>query len=58
MFSRQRLQRARALALGLVAASPLVAAGPCDIYSSGGTPCGKPSIDYFRSRYVVKVPDN
>ncbi|CCD46995.1 hypothetical protein ACHAPC_003263 [Botrytis cinerea] len=39
MFSRQRLQRARALALGLVVASPLVAAGPCDIYSSGGTPC-------------------
>ncbi|KAF7891760.1 hypothetical protein EAF00_008062 [Botryotinia globosa] len=39
MFSRQKLQRARALALGLVAASPLVAAGPCDIYSSGGTPC-------------------
>ncbi|TGO62088.1 hypothetical protein BCON_0022g00260 [Botryotinia convoluta] len=39
MFSRQRLQRARVLALGLVAASPLVAAGPCDIYSTGGTPC-------------------
>ncbi|KAF7890865.1 uncharacterized protein EAF01_010674 [Botrytis porri] len=39
MFSRQKIQRARALALGLVAASPLVAAGPCDIYSSGGTPC-------------------
>ncbi|KAF5870428.1 putative fungal alpha-l- protein [Botrytis fragariae] len=39
MFSRQRLQRARVLALGLVAASPLAAAGPCDIYSSGGTPC-------------------
>ena len=27
------------LALGLVATSLLVAAGPCDIYSSGGTPC-------------------
>ncbi|KAL7798951.1 glycoside hydrolase family 54 protein [Trichoderma afarasin] len=26
-------------ALGLVATSSLVAAGPCDIYSSGGTPC-------------------
>lgn len=29
----------RLLALGLVASSSLVAAGPCDIYSSGGTPC-------------------
>jgi hypothetical protein len=27
------------LALGLVIVGPLVAAGPCDIYSSGGTPC-------------------
>ncbi|KAK5625266.1 hypothetical protein RRF57_000982 [Xylaria bambusicola] len=27
------------LALGLVATGSLVAAGPCDIYSSGGTPC-------------------
>lgn len=27
------------LALGLIATSALVAAGPCDIYSSGGTPC-------------------
>ncbi|KAJ4377517.1 hypothetical protein N0V83_000342 [Neocucurbitaria cava] len=27
------------LALGLAATSSLVAAGPCDIYSSGGTPC-------------------
>ncbi|KAL7928305.1 glycoside hydrolase family 54 protein [Trichoderma chlorosporum] len=26
-------------ALGLVASSSLVTAGPCDIYSSGGTPC-------------------
>lgn len=39
MFSRPRLERACALALGLVATSPLVAAGPCDIYASGGTPC-------------------
>ncbi|KAI0886312.1 Arabinosidase B [Annulohypoxylon maeteangense] len=35
MFSRRSRQRA----LGLVASSTLVAAGPCDIYSSGGTPC-------------------
>ncbi|KAI1455505.1 Arabinosidase B [Annulohypoxylon moriforme] len=35
MFSRRSRQRA----LGLVASSSLVAAGPCDIYSSGGTPC-------------------
>ncbi|KAJ9132140.1 Alpha-L-arabinofuranosidase B domain protein [Coniochaeta hoffmannii] len=34
MFSRPILERA--WALGLVG---LVAAGPCDIYSSGGTPC-------------------
>jgi hypothetical protein len=27
------------LALGFVATGSLVAAGPCDIYSSGGTPC-------------------
>lgn len=27
------------VALGLAATSALVAAGPCDIYSSGGTPC-------------------
>ncbi|CAO2647460.1 Nn.00g083820.m01.CDS01 [Neocucurbitaria sp. VM-36] len=27
------------LALGLAATSSLVAAGPCDLYSSGGTPC-------------------
>ncbi|KFY79459.1 hypothetical protein V499_01588 [Pseudogymnoascus sp. VKM F-103] len=39
MFSNPRLERARALAFSLVAASSLVAAGPCDIYSSGGTPC-------------------
>ncbi|KAI1375293.1 Arabinosidase B [Hypoxylon crocopeplum] len=35
MFSRRSCQRV----LGLVASSSLVAAGPCDIYSSGGTPC-------------------
>ncbi|GAW17777.1 hypothetical protein ANO14919_072440 [Xylariales sp. No.14919] len=34
MFSR-----ARTLTLGLAATGSLVAAGPCDIYSSGGTPC-------------------
>jgi hypothetical protein len=33
MFSRLEL------ALGLVTTASLVAAGPCDIYSSGGTPC-------------------
>ncbi|GAB1199712.1 hypothetical protein APSETT444_009069 [Aspergillus pseudonomiae] len=31
--------RTCAVALGLVASVSLVAAGPCDIYSSGGTPC-------------------
>ena len=35
MFSRQSLE----FALGLVATGSLVAAGPCDIYASGGTPC-------------------
>ncbi|KAI6087601.1 Arabinosidase B [Hypoxylon rubiginosum] len=35
MFSRRNRQRA----LGLIASSSLVAAGPCDIFSSGGTPC-------------------
>ncbi|OBT61267.1 hypothetical protein VE03_09383 [Pseudogymnoascus sp. 23342-1-I1] len=39
MFSLPSLERARVLAFGLVAASSLVAAGPCDLYSSGGTPC-------------------
>ncbi|KAI0530013.1 Arabinosidase B [Xylaria digitata] len=29
----------RVLTLGIVATGSLVAAGPCDIYSSGGTPC-------------------
>ncbi|KAJ8063037.1 hypothetical protein OCU04_008281 [Sclerotinia nivalis] len=39
MFSRPRLQGARVFALGLIGTGSLVAAGPCDIYSSGGTPC-------------------
>ncbi|KAH8585833.1 glycoside hydrolase family 54 protein [Bisporella sp. PMI_857] len=39
MFSRSSLERARVLAVGLVATGSLVAAGPCDLYSSGGTPC-------------------
>ncbi|PQE05981.1 alpha-L-arabinofuranosidase B protein [Rutstroemia sp. NJR-2017a BBW] len=33
------LERARAVALGLVATASVVAAGPCDLYASGGTPC-------------------
>lgn len=36
MYPRTNLRRS---AFGLVATSALVAAGPCDIYSSGGTPC-------------------
>ena len=32
-------ERARTLALSLVATATLVAAGPCDIYASGNTPC-------------------
>jgi hypothetical protein len=39
MFSRASLERTCVLALGLVATGSLVAAGPCDLYSSGGTPC-------------------
>ena len=45
MLSRSSLNRACALALGVVAtgslvtAGPLAATGPCDLYSSGGTPC-------------------
>ncbi|GAP83380.1 putative fungal alpha-L-arabinofuranosidase [Rosellinia necatrix] len=39
LFPRQSIDRARAFALGLLATSSLVVAGPCDIYSSGGTPC-------------------
>ncbi|KAH6652360.1 Arabinosidase B [Truncatella angustata] len=37
MFSRPSLERASVLTLGFIAS--LVVAGPCDIYSSGGTPC-------------------
>ncbi|KAE8131060.1 Arabinosidase B [Aspergillus pseudotamarii] len=39
MSPGRSLERASAVALGLVASASLVAAGPCDIYSSGGTPC-------------------
>lgn len=39
MFSKPSHGRAGVLALALAALSPFVAAGPCDIYSSGGTPC-------------------
>jgi len=39
MFSRPRLERTCVLTLGLLATGSLVAAGPCDLYSSGGTPC-------------------
>lgn len=39
MSPRTGRRRSGLLALGLVAASPLAAAGPCDIYASGGTPC-------------------
>jgi hypothetical protein len=39
MFSRRSHQRACAIALGLVATSSRVAAGPCDLYASGQTPC-------------------
>ncbi|KAE8419494.1 Arabinosidase B [Aspergillus pseudocaelatus] len=39
MSPGRSLERAGAVALGLVASASLVAAGPCDIYSSGGTPC-------------------
>ncbi|QGA13602.1 hypothetical protein EYB26_001252 [Talaromyces marneffei] len=40
MFPRIKPERTSLFALGLIASSSLVAAtGPCDIYSSGGTPC-------------------
>ncbi|KAH8754920.1 Arabinosidase B [Hyaloscypha sp. PMI_1271] len=39
MFSRPSIERTCVLALGLVATGSLVAAGPCDLFSSGGTPC-------------------
>lgn len=35
MFSQRNLE----VAVGLIATSALVAAGPCDIYASGNTPC-------------------
>lgn len=45
MLSPRALERTRVLALSLgtmsslAAAGPLAVTGPCDIYSSGGTPC-------------------
>lgn len=45
MLSRRIFEHTRVVALGLaimgsgVTAAPLTATGPCDIYSSGGTPC-------------------
>ncbi|WYZ44415.1 hypothetical protein EsH8_VII_000851 [Colletotrichum jinshuiense] len=39
MFSQPSFQRAHVLALSFAAMGSVVAAGPCDIYSSGGTPC-------------------
>ena len=39
MLSSSRVSRAYALAIGLIATRSLVAAGPCDLYASGGTPC-------------------
>ncbi|KAI8944762.1 Arabinosidase B [Xylaria longipes] len=39
MYPRPSFGRACVVALGLVGTGSLVAAGPCDIYSSGGTPC-------------------
>ncbi|KAH8795264.1 Arabinosidase B [Hyaloscypha finlandica] len=39
MFLRTSVERTCVLALGLVATGSLVAAGPCDLFSSGGTPC-------------------
>ncbi|KAI1319413.1 Arabinosidase B [Xylariaceae sp. FL0255] len=38
MFPQKGMNRVRSFALGLMASS-LVAAGPCDLYSAGGTPC-------------------
>ena len=39
MSSRLNFERACVLALGLVATRSFATAGPCDIYSSGNTPC-------------------
>ncbi|KIM94058.1 hypothetical protein OIDMADRAFT_60896 [Oidiodendron maius Zn] len=47
MSPRPSVRHASVLALGL--ASSLVFAGPCDIYSSGGTPCDGPLYQVKRS---------
>ncbi|RFU78900.1 alpha-l-arabinofuranosidase b [Trichoderma arundinaceum] len=39
MFTHLDLKRLFIVAVGLTAFDSLVAAGPCDLYSSGGTPC-------------------
>ncbi|KAK4544488.1 hypothetical protein LTR36_004059 [Oleoguttula mirabilis] len=39
MLSRSSFERACVFCLGLVATGSLVAAGPCDLYSAGGTAC-------------------
>jgi hypothetical protein len=39
MLSRPSIERSAVIALGLTALSSLAAAGPCDIYASGNTPC-------------------
>lgn len=39
MSSLLRFERAGVLAFGLAVTNSLAAAGPCDIYSDGGTPC-------------------
>lgn len=39
MFSQTQFERAYVLALSLLATSSLVTAGPCDLYSAGGTAC-------------------
>ncbi|KAL2018093.1 hypothetical protein VTK56DRAFT_1279 [Thermocarpiscus australiensis] len=39
MAPRPSFERVGLLTLGLAAGGSLVAAGPCDIYASGGTPC-------------------
>ncbi|KAH2188009.1 hypothetical protein KXW48_005204 [Aspergillus fumigatus] len=39
MFPQLSIERASMFTLGLIATGSLVVAGPCDIYSAGGTPC-------------------
>jgi hypothetical protein len=39
MISKQIRGRVQGLAVGLAVQASLAAAGPCDIYASGGTPC-------------------